>query len=166
MDAQVIKDRLVDLAVEKRNQQLAKQRLERLQILNYNFGRNQKTVGWMMVHNAKEIAKELGLTVDYELSHAAGEFYEFFRYNEWNQLRPEDIKMAGDVIAAMLSPVIKYDSGSFSFYYDGEESASECFGKLYAAWKALPRWKRAWLAFNNGIPSMEWPPHISKDKAL
>lgn len=166
MDAQVIHNRLAELAVEKQNKKLEQQRWDRLRILNYNFGRNTEKVGWAMVHNAKEIAKELGLTVDPQLSYAAGEFYEFFRYNDWNQLSPEDIKMAGEVIAAMLAPVIKYDSGSFSFYYAGEESASECFGKLYAAWKALPLWKRILETFNHGRPSMEWPQYISKDKAL
>lgn len=168
METNEILDRVTTLKHEKAERVLEADRLSRLRNLNRHFGRMDARISTNILSLVYSYAKEFKLNVPASTREGADAFFEFFYYNDWDDLAAVDIKMAGDIIASILSPVIKYDSKSFTFYYAEDKSVTEKFLELTEAYMALPWWKRFWVYMRKENPVMDdvWPKHIDKKKAI
>lgn len=162
IDTQSVYDRLEEVARQKEAKAKKVEQQDRLTWLNSQFGRDREYMGNGLFNNSLLIARQLSIEIDTSIKTAAHKFFDTFQYMKWDNMSAVDIKMAGDLIAAIVHPHILYDERSFSFYYEGEDSASVVFDRLMDAYKNLSWWKQLITT----KPAMIYPTHIGPSKLI
>lgn len=127
--------------------------------LNEEFGTAMYPRPYIYTH-VTELAKHL--YIELNMRNELREMVYQYSAMPWRELTLEEIKLLGDLIEYSLHGLIKYDSKTFTFHYDGEPSYYERYMLELNNWKAQSWWRRLVTT----KPAMVYPIYINPSKAV